>query len=535
MSLPVHERVKLAVEAYTRLCRHARQDFTTFYELVMREETTRARLKAAPHQRVIMRFIEDHPRCVLRLPPGFTKTYVLSAFTLKQLGENVTSRGVVISGTVGQAAKPLAMVRDTIESSPDLRVIYPALVPSQHPADPWTQHKITVNRPRGIRDPSLSAVGFRGKLPGSRLNWLFVDDLMNLENTATPEMRQEILRWFLNTVISRRDVKGKDFRCVVSNTPYHPEDLTYELEKAGWPVLEMTISGDIRIINDDAWDSDDIRPSHVKDGVLRLSAHDHPRYDPAKRGETIEIEDERFFDEADEVPLWPEHYGLDRIEELRRLYVMQLHEYYRLYEMRVRDESSSRVKVEWIDACKKRARDAGVYTMAQDWRLGRTFTGVDLGVGKKRKNDRTSIFTFGLQPDGSRILLRITAGRWSGTEIIQQISNHHRDFDSIIRVETNAAQDFLKQWAVSLNRALPIKGHNTNANKWSKEHGVESLFIELENTAWLIPNTPDGKVAPEVQQWINEVLYYDPSAHTGDTLMASWLARLQAGRAAMRV
>ena len=29
----------------------------------------------------------------------------------------------------------------------------------------------------------------------------------------------------------------------------------------------------------------------------------------------------------------------------------------------------------------------------------------------------------------------------------------------------------------------------------------------------------------EVLAWIQEMLYYDPEAHTGDRLMASWFAR----------
>jgi hypothetical protein len=32
-------------------------------------------------------------------------------------------------------------------------------------------------------------------------------------------------------------------------------------------------------------------------------------------------------------------------------------------------------------------------------------------------------------------------------------------------------------------------------------------------------------VAPQIQEWIDEMLYYQPSAHTGDRLMACWMAR----------
>lgn len=537
MTAPTREelaaKVQRAKEALLKKAKRARNNLTQFYEMVMREETTRARLRASPHQRVVMDFVMAHPRCVLRLPPGFSKTYILSALTMFTLGQEPTSRGAVISSSASQAQKPLALVRDYIEGSPDLRLVFPHLVPSEHPKDPWTQSKLVVQRPMGIRDPSLTAIGYRGKLPGSRLNWLFVDDLLNMENTSQSEMREAVITWFLNTVLSRRDVQGA--RCVVSNTPFHPEDLTYELQKSGWPTLEMTASGDIRIWNADEWDTDDIRPSKVasKPDVLRLSSHDSALYDP-DLGDLKPIDRVGpWFDEFDEVPLWPEKFDASALDSLKVDYASRLHEYFRLYEMRVRSDEDSAVKVEWIEACKARAREQGISTMAQEWREGRTFTGVDLAVGKRRKNDRTSIFTFGLLPDKSRRILRIESGRWSGTEIINRIYEHHRDFDSIVRVETNAAQDFLRQWMVSMNRSIPVKAHNTTGkNKHSKEHGVESLFIEIENAAWLIPNDPSGRVPPEIQQWVNEVLYYDAAAHTGDTLMACWLARLQAGKSA---
>lgn len=531
MSTAAHEQIVALKNAILSKAKKARNSLVDFYEIVMREETSRARLKVAPHQVVVMKFIMDHPRCVLRLPPGFSKTYILSALTLFMIGNDVTTRGAIVSGSTTQSKKPLAMVRDYIEKSNELRLVFPHLQPSKHKADPWTQSAITVDRPEGIRDPSLTAVGFRGKLPGSRLSWLFVDDLLTIENTAQNESREQIIAWFMNSVLSRRDVKGA--RCVVSNTPYHPEDLTYELQKSGWPTLEMTITGDIRIFNDDEWDCDEIRRSKVsKDEVLRLTAHDSPVYDPMQSGIPAKDRGGRFYDDADEIPLWPEKFDVAAIDGLKRDYASKLHEYFRLFEMKVRTDEDSAVKLSSIEECKARARNLGIYTMAARWEEGRAFTGVDLAIGKRRKNDRTSIFTFGLLPDKSRRILRISAGRWSGLEIIEKVFEHHRDFNSIVRVETNAAQDFLKQWMVSLNRSIPIKAHVTGANKHSKEHGVESLFIEIENGAWLIPNDQAGRCDPEIQTFINEVLYYNPAAHTGDTLMACWLARLQAGRSA---
>ena len=79
-----------------------------------------------------------------------------------------------------------------------------------------------------------------------------------------------------------------------------------------------------------------------------------------------------------------------------------------------------------------------------------------------------------------------------------------------------------------MNKSLPVRGMPTGKNKHHKQHGVESIFIEIENTTWLIPNMPDGSVVEEVQRLIDSMLYYDPKKHQGDELMSMWLAREQA-------
>lgn len=524
------EQAQKLCEAMLRRAGQARKNPARFYEFVIREETTRTRVKTLPHQELVFKFVQHYPRCVLRMPPGFSKTYMMAALSMWLIGNDNTTRGAIISAAQGQAQKPLGMVRDYITDSAELKLVFPKLHRSSRSSDSWTQSKLTVERPSGIRDASLSAVGVHGKLPGSRLSWILVDDILSEENTATAEQRDAVWSWFLSTVLARRDAKGS--RIVVSNTPWHPEDVTFRLEKAGWPTLTMDAWGNITFQNADDFDCDDIRPSDndPKGEAHRLTAHDSPVFAPHLSHLTTaeRAQAEAWFDADDEVYLWPERFGPAVMDELKTDYADSMHQFHQLFSMKCRDDESGRVKVEWIDKCKKRARDAGIFTFTSKWTEGRTFTGVDLGVGRKKGNDRTSVFTFGLLPDKTRRLLRIDSGRWSGVEIIDKLVDHRDSYNSIIRVETNAAQDFLRQWALERDRSLPVRSHHTGMNKHSKQHGVESVFVELENTAWLIPNDPTGKVDPATQRWIDAMLYYDPDKHTGDELMACWLARLEA-------
>jgi len=397
-----------------------------------------------------------------------------------------------------------------------LRLVYPNLRPSLRASDKWTQTRITVDRPPGIRDPTFQAIGIDGAIAGSRLNFVIADDLLNRENTSTPEQRAKTREFFDSSVLSRMDPVGT--RVLVSNSPWHPEDMVAELSSeklgGGWPTLKMDIYGGIWFFNaDDEWDTDLVRPRYVHErGNVehRLVAHDP---DPEHRQ-----------------VLWPARFPLEYIENtLRKQHLPS--EFQRLYMCETRDDATAMCKREWVEACKRRARELGYFAL-RDGPLhpGRNmfFTGVDLAVSPGEESDDTSIFTFEVLPSGERLILDIDAGKYDGPTILGKLFEVQRRFDSILRVESNAAQDYIRQFALQKNKALPIKAHMTGRAKAHPEHGVPGLFLEMFNGAWLIPNNRRGEMHPAVDRFVRECLYYVPSKHTGDVLMSAYLAREQA-------
>jgi hypothetical protein len=479
----------------------ARSNIGDFFSYVMRDEDSLKPVMVAPHQKVIMEFALAHDRSVIMVPADHGKTFTMAGITLFMLGHDPTLRGAVVSATGGQAGKPVDMVRSYIDSNPFLHSVFPALRRSPRQGDPWTSGSITVARPPGIRDPSLRCVGIDGSITGSRLNWCIVDDILNRENTATQHMRRKVHEWFDSTLLSRM-VPGRS-RVTVTNTAWHPEDLPHQLEATGWPTLRMSISGNVIIRNTD-WDTPDLRPAYATGEECRLTAYD-PDPDNAQT-------------------LWPFRYDHAGVEKLRREHLP--HRFNQLYEQECRDDATAKCKQEWIDNGKRQG--AGLTLVSEYTGDNITFTGVDLAIQPGEEHDDCAFFTFEQLPNGKRRILDIEIGQFDGPTIVDKLFAKAAAYKSILRVENNAAQDFIRQFALQRNASLPIKPHTTGRGKAHPEHGIEGLFIELSNGAWIIPCDHGGRCHPSVQKWIDGCLYYVPSAHTDDSLMASYFAREQA-------
>lgn len=484
----------------------ARTSIKGFFNFVAKEENTKARIRALPHQQLLFDFIQAHPKCIVFMPPGASKTFCTGIITLFLLGQNATERGAVVSATQGQAEKPLAMVRDYIEASKELRFVFPGLQPSARRGDPWTQTSITVNRPPAIRDPSLVAVGIDGALPGSRLSWMVIDDILDRQNTATKSQRDKVYDFIETTCLSRMDLTGG--RVVVTNTAHHPDDAQHRLlKKRKWPAIKITLSGNVYLYNTE-WDSPLIRPSvhGPKDveGPYRLVANDalHPSG----------------FDEHDELSFWPTKFTEAVRAELKRGYTP--HRFMQLYEQQSSDKESQRCQDEWIERCKVPGLkltdryDGSFYTA----------TGVDLAVQEGEENDNTAFVTVEFRPDGVRRLLDVEIGQWNGPTIVEKIIEKTKSFKSVARVENNAAQDYILQFTRKKQKSVRIIPHTTGRNKSHPEYGVEGIFIEFMNGAWMIPCNEDGTMDPMVEQLVEGCLDYQPSKHTHDALMALWFA-----------
>ncbi len=524
------ERLKKIVAMVEMAARKSREHPAPFFEFVMRDEK-QSPVRIAPHQDVALDFILKHQRSVNIWPVNHSKTFLMAALTLWLLGTDPTTRGAIVSATQEQAAKPLAMVSDYILTSRELRIVFPHLRPSPRISstlgakrDPWTQTAITVDRPRGIRDPSLRAVGYEGAILGSRLDWIIIDDILTVENTHTDEQRKKLVEWVENAVFTRLE-PGPHTRIVVMNTPWHPEDLVHQLERRGWPTMRMSSLGDIRVQDDldlvreareagrtySFWDHDGVRMKTKKptEQVMRLTAHDP---DP------LNIK-----------PLWPERFPPEELERRRR--ATTLPAWNRSWLCDARSDDEAFCKNEYVELCKKNAREKHVHGFVHEWKAGGlVFTGVDLAFKEGDHHDLTAFFTFAILDGGFRQILDIETGRWPAPVIVEKIIDKSKRFDSIVTVEDNQGQSMMQKFVLDKDASVAIRPYTTTSRKAHPEYGVASVFIEMANGAWLIPNTPRGEMNRETEAFVNACLNYVPEKHTADVLMAQFFAREQAAK-----
>ncbi len=503
------QKLRIAVQAVTRRAQESRIDLSKFYEFTIRHETTKLPLKVAAHQRLMFAFAVDHEQCVIRQPIGTGKTFGMAAFGMFLMGQDPSARGAIVSKTQNQSAKVLRMISEYIVEptlNAALVMVFPHMKKGTRPADAWTQSSITIDRPPGIRDASAVAVGVEGAIGGARLSWLLGDDILDADNCLTAASREQVHSRFDSRILSRLDPSGG--RAVVTNTPWNREDLTFQLELAGWPTLTMDIYGYIKFSNvEESWilSTGLARPSLKRPGWWRLVAHDP--------------------DDEETTPLWPARYSLQQIEELRRMRLP--HEFARLYLCQPFDEGSTRCRRDWIDACKADGRGQWTGGPVKFNSNNPIYTGIDLAIGQKAHHDQTAIVTFEMLPDKRRRLLEIDCGRWTGPQIMERAIDKHDRFGSVVIVESNNGQDFIRQFAQVSRPDMRIRAHTTtSANKYSIDFGVESMFTEMKNAAWVFPCDAKGICQPEVERLFDECMFYQgPPAHTGDRLMAMWIAR----------
>lgn len=445
-------------------CQLARTDINAFMSYVMRDESTGFPIEQSPIHEAWHELADEYKRLIIwsHVESGKTSQLTIGR-TLFELGKNPALKIVILSNVHEQAVKIVRTIARYIEESAELRRVFPKLLKG----DPWINNQLYVQRPTRAKDPSVQAIGIHGSILGARVDLVVIDDILDPENCRTEAQRKDLWDWYHATIPGRLT---QNARVLVVGTAFHPGDFLHQLAKhPGW------------------------------------TARRFPILDPSTNQTR-----------------WPERWSMKRIEEKRE--ELGPMEFARQMLCQARDDSESRFKREWVDKCLERGDGKDmlkhILSIPQGYKV---YTGVDLAVQTHASAGHTVLFTIAVHPNKDREVVNIESGRWAGQQIVNKLIEAHRRFKSLVIVENNAAQDFIVQFTRG-SSDVPIKPFTTGRNKAHPEFGIESLATEMAGGKWIIPNRA-GKCHPEIAQWVQEMLYYDPRAHTGDRLMASWFAR----------
>ena len=498
--------------AHMELCR---RDINAFTEYVLRDEVTGQRVKQAPIHLRIQALAKKHKRLGLLAMPGCGKTQQCVALILFMLGNNPRGRYAIVAQSQKKAKSTLATIARYIEKSADLHQVFPNL----KPGEAWSPEggSITVQRDGFIRDPSVIAYGIEGDITGSRVDGLVVDDILSEKNTRTPGAREKTYQ-FAFRVLWDRVEKPHGWVIFLGNA-WHPDDLLHRLEK-GYHKAD-------------------------KDGV------------PAQESSMDwHVERIRVLDEQGN-PTWPERFPLHVIEGMKEEFGPL--EFARKYMCEARSEEDARFKRAYIErACQlgsglhlashltdlvlPAAWGIDPYDLREAveerltygvWNLPLAIAfGVDIGVAKTRRSDRTTLVGGILhKPSGQRLLTFIRGGKWDFDEICQRILMVHEAFrPDLLMVESIAAQAFVVQHLQKRPADLNLRPFFTTDKKWDPVLGVEALAGAMAMGRWAYP-VPRGTLETasydtDLARLIEGELYFSPTKHTDDYLMAKWFAEM---------
>lgn len=390
---------------------------------------------------------------------------------LWELGRNPNLRVMLLYNAEEAAMNTLSSIKKYIEESDELRAVFPNL----RRGSVWKDDSIIVARTVFDRNPSVIAVGYNSRrIGGSRIDLLIVDDLLDQAVTGTEAQRRKLSSWVKITVFTR--LAAEAMVAFLTNA-WHPRDLAHELVKErGWHQLK--------------------RPIRNPDGAIWWS-------------------------------WWTEERLRQKRKDLGPL------EYARSFECNPRDDGSRVFRPEHVEYALERGKGYG-FIHSLDIMPDRCLvvTGVDLAAGDdtKKQGARTALCSVFFHPNQDRQVARLRSGRWRARQILEELGIVGNLFprNHWIVVENNGVQRWILDLANEneMDVGVALVPFQTGRNKTDPRLGVASMSAEYESKRWILPSSCETEEEQaEVESLVSQMIDYVPEAHTGDALMAKWMAR----------
>ena len=452
----------------------ARIDCVSFVEFVLRTEKDRKPIVLAPMHREWHRMADGYDRVVIWAHIASGKSLLLIAGRiLWELGRDPDLRIGVVSETVPKARKLARPLRTYIESSKDLREVFPGLRKSLRKEAPWTLSELMVDRPSSAKDASVTIVSaLKPSIASARLDRVFFDDILSHRTARKPTQQEELRRMMQAEVMGRLEPEA---RTIAVNTAWKQGDYMNELAALA-PKEAVRRYG--------------VRDEH---GVIRCPW-------------------------LNEAWIAKKERELGPVESARQLHVID------------REDEESRFEEAWIRTSlalgegvrlvyelkgEERARyiDAGCVIVV----------GVDVAASKKRAGARTAFTVLLVHPDGEHQVLWIKAGQFSAPEIRDLVILFHHRYGAVVFVETVGVQKWMIDLVAEVSDAY-VAPFQTGTNKIDHTYGVTSVGNLMKLGKLCLP-AKEGVPRGQVKDFLADIRAFHPQKHPGDVLMSLWIAK----------
>ena len=144
------------------------------------------------HHEKILEFLVDAfesppRRALLNAFRHSGKSTVVGIFAAWVLNSHPNSRILVLSAEQNLSSRMVSHIKHILENHPDCKDMLPSVKKE------WGSHKLTINRPPGIREPSVICQGISGNITGLRSDLIICDDV-EVPNTCNTARKRESLR-----------------------------------------------------------------------------------------------------------------------------------------------------------------------------------------------------------------------------------------------------------------------------------------------------------------------------------------------------
>lgn len=320
-------------------------------------------------------------------------TFGTIAFSIQNIVKNPNIRILICNQVWDMSRSFLREIKEQLEHS-QLKYLF-----GDFQSAKWNEDEIIVKqRTKPLKEPTIRTAGIETEQTGGHYDLIILDDLMGLNNSATPEQRE----------------KTKRFRRSMINL----------LEPGGLVIENLT-----------RWHLDDTFSDVLEKELRYYDVMVRKVYEPDEKGKQKLIFPKKFAKKFDPVRKdWisvEDPYCMDYIDFLKKS--MPLDEFSAQFLNEPFSSEKQLFKPELFKYWHK--RPGGLYVAMA----------VDLAISEKNTADRTAICVSGMDSEYNIYQLDYIAGRWKPGEVVQNVFDMHEKWKPhATGMETNGFQRTLK-------------------------------------------------------------------------------------------